>query len=230
MRLTRWHILLGIAGVCALGFVYLILTRRTIRQQTRNAESFLAQLQAFIRSHGQDTDAYSWLLRRSHGLQVEMGALGVLGFKAPHANYIVHNWPVVVNSLTEMRLWSDQGYRASGAPRQQFYDYGATLQEAILRFAGTLEDRIGELTRSLRNPLIWFRNGITLILLAPFMVLRSLGVSGIPEATALSGKSVFKMLAAVATLATIAASAVTIIDGWDKTLLFTKTVVAHFHR
>jgi hypothetical protein len=230
MILTRWHILLGIAGVCSLGFVYLILTRRTILQRARNAESFLAQLQTFIRSHGQDTDAYSWLLRRSHGLQVEMGALGVMAFKAPYAKYVVQNWPVVVNSLTEMRLWSDQGYRASGAPRQQFYDYGATLQEAILRFAGTLEDRIAELTASLRNPLIWFRNGITLILLAPFMVLRSLGVSGIPEATVLTGKNLFRILASVATLATIGGSAVTIIDGWDKTLLFTKTVVAHFNK
>ena len=128
--MTRLYIGFTVAGICAVGFVYLMVLRRRLQDKTGRAAAFLQQLHAFLRSRAIGEENYSWLLRHCYEMQSDMGEFGIMGqFRPPYARYVVQNWPIVINSLPEMRQSLSQEF-GSG---REFEDYGALLQEAILR-------------------------------------------------------------------------------------------------
>jgi hypothetical protein len=224
----RLQLTLLLVGICITGFLYILDARRRWLRKAQQAESFLRHVQEYQSNGGRNGDTYSWLLRHSHEMQGDMGGFGVMGyFRPPFANYQISNWPIVLNGLSEMRHWAEQDF---GGPREQFYQYGVILQEAILRYAGALESRIADVTTSLRNPIIWFRHGVQMILLLPFAILRWLGWNSIPEQRVLRTTVVFRMFSGLASVAAFAASIVTMAEGWDKTLLFAKTWLSFVHR
>jgi hypothetical protein len=220
-----------VIGICATGLLYLVHERRGLAKRLRDAALFLHNVQEYQRSNGQNAECYSWLLRHSHQTQTDMGALGVMGyFSAPFARFTTSNWPIVLNALTEMRQWADQGFGVFGGPHKQFFEYGAILQEAILRYAGVLELQAKELTSSMHNPFIWFRHGVQLILLLPLTILRWLGLHSIPELRILSGKTPIKIITAFAAVVGFMGSIASIIGGWDNTVSFTKSLVKLIHK
>jgi hypothetical protein len=220
-----------VVGICTTGLLYLVHERRGLTKRAQDAALFLHNVQEYLRSNGQSANCYSWLLRHSHQMQTDMGALGVMGyFSAPFATYTTSNWPIVLNALTEMRQWADQGFGVFGGPHRLFFEYGATLQEAILRYAGVLELQAKELTGSIHNPFIWFRHGVQLILLLPLTILRSLGLHSIPELRILSGRTAIRITTGLAAVVGFLGSIASIIGGWDNAVSFTKSLVKMIHR
>ena len=155
-----------------------------------------------------------------------MGEFGVMGYRPAYERYVIPNWPVVLNCLPQMRRNLELEF--SGGPA--FDEHGAMLQEAILRYVGTLEVQAREMDVLLRNPIVWFRYGIQLLILIPFMILRSLGLRMIPENGVLQNQSAFRVFAAFAAIAAFCSSVVTIAAGWDKVSLFAKTVIGYLHK
>jgi hypothetical protein len=221
--MSRLHIALMVLGVCATGWVAIIQGKRRLNAKLIAAATFLQHVQSYMQGQGSDT--YSWLLRHSHQMQEDMAGFGVMGhFKPPFANYMIPNWPVVLNALPAMRQWADEGF--GSGPHEQFFQYGTLLQEALLRYVGAPEGQTKEIDGEIRNPFKWFRHGMQLVLLLPFTILRWLGLEAVPELRVLAGKAVVKVPLALATVAAFIASVVTIIEGWDKTISFAKTVGA----
>jgi hypothetical protein len=224
--MTRFQVALMICGICAIGYVYLRFAHKGLQKRMRQTADFLSHLHVFLQTRSVDSDNYSWLLRHSYEMQANMGDLGIMGqFHAAYSREVIHNWPIVINSLPAMRRSLSRDFGSE----QEFDEYGALVQEAILRYIGPLESEVRESRDRLRNPVIWFRYGVQWLLLSPFIVLRWLGLHRIPEQTALGANPVFRFLAASASVITLLSSLVTIIVGWDRVVPFLESLFRHFH-
>jgi len=201
-------------AICALfGFGFVRLWRQRARLEGRSefALEYLTRLQAYIGSGGEDSDAYTWLTHRANKMQGDMGTAGILeGYRPPFAQYMLRNYPIVLNMLPELRNASPGGGRdLSGL----FDQYAAALQEALIRHQGLLADHIDRASEQLANPIIWLREGVQLLLLLPLAVLTSLGVGSASVATRVAASLIFRILSAIVAIVTFLASVVTILAG-----------------
>jgi len=224
--MTRLYVILIVASTCGIGLAYLLVLRKRLQDRTGRAAAFLQYLHDFLQIRSVSSENYSWLLRHSYEMQADMGEFGVMGYRPAYERYVIPNCPVVLNCLPQMRRTLELEFSGGSA----FEEHGAMLQEAILRYAGALEGQAREMNGLLRNPIVWFRYGIQLLLLIPFMILRSLGLRMIPENGVLQNQSAFRAFAAVAAIAAFCSSVVTIVAGWDKVSLLTKTVIGHLQK
>ncbi len=116
--------------------------------------------------------------------------------------------------------------RDFGSGTEEFVEYGALMQEAILRYVGVLESQDRGARSQLKNPVVWFRYGIQWLLFLPLTVLRWLGINSIPELGTLGINPFFKFLSTIASVVAFIASWVTIIAGWDRV----KLLLGHLHK
>src|SRR3712207_4903943 len=96
-----------------------------------------------------------------------------------------------VNMLPEIRRSSGEIEFGLG---RQFDEYASLIQEALIRHTGILDDFRAQRIRELKNPLIWFREGVQLTLLSPFLFLRWLGVDRIPSLGVLATSTFVKLV------------------------------------
>ena len=226
-HMTRFQVALTICGICAIGYIYLLSAHRRLQERMRQTADFLQHLHLFLQTRAVDSDNYSWLLQHSYEMQANMGELGIMGqFHAAYSRQVVNNWPIVINSLPAMRRSLSRDFGSE----QEFNEYGALLQEAILLYIGPLEGAERESKSRLRNPVIWFRYGIQWLLLFPFIVLRWLGLHRIPEQAALGDNPFFRFLSASASVIAFLSSLVTIIVGWDRVAPLLQSLFRHFHK
>ncbi len=103
--------------------------------------------------------------------------------------------------------------------------YAATIQEVIIRHIGSIEE-IEEFNRKkLKNPIIWFREGVQLLISSPLYAAFWLGVIKEPVIDRLTGNIIFKFISTFVTLVGFVGSVITIVIGWDQFLSITTKFV-----
>src|SRR5438067_10931687 len=93
--------------------------------------------------------------------------------------------------------------------------YAHTFDEALIRYIGSFEEQRNELATSARNPVIWFREGIRLLIASPILILVWLGVFGTSTLYRLTHGLVFKLLATTASLLAFVSAVFSIVLVWD---------------
>lgn len=216
--MTRLYVALAICGVCAIGYLSLKAAHRRLLATMGLTTDFLRYLHRFLQTKAVDSENYSWLLRHSYELQASMGEFGIMGqFHAAYSRQIVQNWPIVINSLPAMRKALERDF---GSGTEEFVEYGALVQEAILRYVGILENQDRSARSQLKNPVIWFRYGIQWLLFLPLTILRWLGISAIPEQGKLAANPFLGFLSVVVGVLGFISSLLTIVAGWDHVKLW----------
>jgi len=202
---------LAICALLAAGLVRLCRQRSRVEDQSEFALEYLTRLQDYIRSAGDDNEAYTWLTHRAHRIQSHMGTAGILhGYRPPFAQYMLRDYPIVLNMLPELRQASQSGGIAHD---NLFNQYAAALQEALIRHQGLPADESEKASGRLANPIIWLREGVQLLLLSPLSILASLGVGSTSVASRISASLLFRLVSALVAIVAFAASLVTIMAG-----------------
>ncbi len=132
------------------------------------------RLKTYWDSAGNDQQTYLELVRDSALIQSELGGFGVVDWKPHGANYIMHDYQLVVNGLGEIQHWLPQ--RALFSTVDPAKDYADAIRDALLRFVGVLEQREHRVLADIRNPLILFREGIRALITIPVWIAGSLGL------------------------------------------------------
>lgn len=74
-----------------------------------------------------------------------------------HSNHLLRitrsNYPIILNAIPEMRRRSRNGPFGDRS-REQFGDYGSSVQDALMCYGGSLNDEAAELQEQLRNPIV----------------------------------------------------------------------------
>jgi len=177
------------------------------------AIDFLGRLKKYLDSRGHDMETYSWLIHRSNKMQNQMGSQGrMASFKPPFQNYMIKNYPLVLNVLPELR----KALNDDLLPDRLAGEYANLLQEALVRYVGTLEDTLEKQQREMKNPVIWLREGIRGILSFPMLLLSWLGVISTTTALSISSSPWFRLLSGFMAFVGFVGAIVGIALGWKQ--------------
>lgn len=223
-----WGIPLGALGLLLLvGFLKLRKRVVALNKEGDFVQEFREKFINYCNSRGEDSDSYTYLMLNSARMQRDMGSMGIYGsFKPPSANYTISNYPIILNMIPEIRSFIDRD-RESGfglfAPTVD--SYIKAVDEALLRYIGNLTDQNDEAYNSLKNPLLWFRSGVSQILSLPLMLFVSFGLMAGSTLRALESSYIFKAINALVSIIAIVSGIMTIILGWDQTSKILETVL-----
>jgi uncharacterized membrane protein len=208
-----------------IGFVRIFHEVTRIAQKINSANKFLDKFRKYMSSQGTDYQIYAWLIQKSPKIQLEMGEFGyVASFRPPYANYIINNYQIILNIIPEIRKEIEDDSFSRNV--RVINEYGALIQESLLRHLGSLSDNLEAEKKRLKNPIIWLTEGISWVLLFPISVLHWVGVIGETIVIKIAHNPLFKIIAGVITILGALSTIMTIIVGWDS---FLKTVEKLFN-
>ncbi|QEP42993.1 hypothetical protein D5085_07595 [Ectothiorhodospiraceae bacterium BW-2] len=209
--MSSTNTLLLVLGISLWGLLIPIRKRNKITEHISFSENFLQLLKQYWNSGGRDNEAYSQLLHDSHKMQNIMGGLGVfVHYQPPYRNYMMKNYPVILNMLPELRQTLDDEFLSA----QLASNYMNAMQETLIRYMGYLDNQLETNKQELVNPIKWFRNGIREVLSLPIQLLDWLDIINHQKAATAITSKLFKIIAGVVALISFFSAIVTIVTGW----------------
>ena len=208
--------LVALAAVCIIGFIGKWLSYRENREKRKFVVEFNEKLRQYISSNGKNHELYGWLIHRSNKMQLQMEASGIIVlYRPPYANYQYKNYPIILNMLPELHRTLRNDVLSRGDLPES---YASTLLESTVRHIGIIDDQGEDLFAELKNPFIWFANGVNILLATPVRVLGWIGVIGETGVDLLTSNFLFKASAALVALIGLVSSIIGIVTGWNQFL------------
>jgi len=209
----RTVLVIALALVISLGLIRLVREKSRVSGEIAFSEEFIRKLKTYFESNGHDNESYVWLTDRSSKMQNQMGAYGIyVSERPPYANIQYQNYPIILNILPELRKTLEDKVLSRDIARQ----YAVSLQEKIILYVGVLEDRENEFFKSIRNPVIWFREGIRVIVALPLSILEWLGVLSEKSVSALITSKAFRLCTAIVSIVSFVCAVMGIALGWGQ--------------
>ena len=211
-----------IIALCLIGFYQIFKRIKSFNEKYTFAIEYLDALKSYLESNGQDIQSYSWLINRSNKMQNQMGSQGLLGFyRPPYQNYGIPNYPIILNMLPDLRTALSDSFLSRSLASQ----YANALQEAIVRHIGSIEDAINNQKKYFRNPIVWLRQGIRMLLSLPANLLNWLGIITITAVNKYNSSIFFKILYSIITIVGLVSAIITIVMGWNQFLSIIISVI-----
>jgi hypothetical protein len=218
--MSAWLVVvLAVVAALLIGLGRLVLTLKRLSERHEFGMEYLKRFSLFAKSAADssfDSEAYIWLTERVTKMQADMGYHGVLEFyKPPFASYALRNYQILPQTLTNMR-----GGHA-------FPEEAGFCQDAILRYLGQLHDVHDSVRGQMKNPFVWLRESVSLIVTLPLRLAQWFGLYEYSTFARLSGSWLVKALTFISTLAGFAVAVMTLVMGWSR---FGTVVRSWFHR
>ena len=211
--------LLALAALFAIGLVALLRSVSEIASNLEFTREYRDKFHVFVDQDNSQT--YAWLTLNANRMQAQMGSLGLMTFKPPFASHMIHNYPVVLNVLPEVRkCLTDQLLS-----RSLLSDYASLLDEALMRYQGSLLDRHRMAVASTKNPVVWLASGIRSVLALPLWFLASAGVLPRSFASRIVGSSFYSVLSGLVATVGFISAIVGLITGWEQFAVILRKLV-----
>ncbi|MAD98616.1 MAG: hypothetical protein CMB99_14935 [Flavobacteriaceae bacterium] len=160
-----------------------------------------------------DGDLYVWLTMNVSKIQNHLGSFGIISYKPAFQNYIINNYPVIINTIPKFRDGNVDNL-----------DVGS-VDDCLLRYIGNLEEILIDLKRNFSNPIIWFREGFREVFSIPIFILNWFGVISTRTLNSIKESLIYKIISGLIALVTLVSGVVTIIVGYNETLKFINSML-----
>lgn len=198
---------IGLLALGALGLIDLIseLGRLTTRLQfvVEFQQRWVTYFQMLAQGQPAAGD-YTWLAMNQPRMSSELGPADLIDYRAPFAQYIVSNYPALMNTLAAAR---------SG--RGAHPDMVALVDQLLISKGGVIRHRHSSIAPKLRNPVYLVGRGLRLVVSFPLLLL---SWSGLLPAGGLEGARnslLFRLIQFVAATILVVAGIVTVVIGWS---------------
>ncbi len=209
---TALSLLAGLAVITVIGFFKVRRVFHDLNEKREEADLFLKLLERYRASGGADSDAYTKLTCMSPRIQANLGALGMITYKPPGAQFMIKNYQVVVNELPELKRWlATDDLFSTIKPGQQSADL---IRDTIVRYVGVLDERRVQRQSQLRNPFSLLAEGMRWCLSLPLHLLASLGVLSSSSARRAEASRPLRLTSGLIALVSLISSVVGIVSGW----------------
>lgn len=211
---SRIIALLGLITITAIGFASLLLDRRNRNGRRASVTEYTAMFNRFADPATLDFDAYEWLTRKSVAMQNELGTYGLIDYRPPGTSHVMHRYEVITNLLSAIRQRKMQRSLSGlgGTYREMVLNYLDTL----IRYVGVLDEQIEKRTKDLRNPIVWFREGVQVIMLVPLLVVHWLGLVSTSTIRNLKAAGFFKLTSSIMALVWFLGTITGLFVRWDE--------------
>jgi hypothetical protein len=213
-------VVLAIGAVGLAGLLSLLRIRRQLTEALSFSLEFQNNVHALLEQKSRET--YEWLTRNAVRMQHELGGTGLVTFRPPFANYVVNDYPVVLNGLAEIRKALSDDLLARGDQPAQYH---ALVDDALMRHQGIVLEKSRQNSVALRNPLTWLAVGTQVLLSAPLWVLASLGVLPRRLVSRVRSSSIFRVFSGITAAIGFLSAVVGLVSGWEQFLQIARKVV-----
>jgi hypothetical protein len=176
---------------------------------------YFSSYDKYSRSGEVNNTLYVWLTMNVNKIQEDMGYFGVVDYIAPFRTHKVSNYRVLLNTLPKYR---------DGEVRDQDVNL---VDDCLLRYIGFAKEKETMASKNLKNPLVWFREGIKYLLSIPIFILNMFGIFSARTVERITDNVLFKIISGIIALVTLASGLVTIIIGYDQSFAFVQSLISN---
>lgn len=216
--LHSYGVLAILAVILAVGIWRLITRMIGARRRAAMARNFRERFHTYAESSGEDNAAYERLAFYAERMGNAMGQHGLVNASPPFAGRSAKKYVTVLQFIPELRMhFADLrggGYGLGNEGASWIYH---TVDDALIRFLGSLDDTAKRAAKSLLNPIAWFREGAERLLALPFYIAGAFGLLEAGRAAAIEQRTSFRAVAGIVALIVAATIASTLIVGEART-------------
>lgn len=147
---------------------------------------------------------YTWLAMNQPRMSAELGPADRIDYRAPFAQYIVSNYPALMNTLAAAR---------SG--RGAHPDMVALVDHLLIAKGGVLQQRHNSIAPKLKNPVYLVGRGLRLVVSFPLLLLSWSGLLPAGHLEGARNSLLFRLIQFLAATILVAAGVVTVVIGWS---------------
>lgn len=152
-----------------------------------------------------DQEQYIWLTKNVNTMQSYLGYIGTLHYVAPFQLYTINNYQILINTIPKFRNSQVKEYDINAA------------DDCLVRYIGVVEKKLDYDKKDLKNPIIWFKEGIHDIMSLPLFVFSWFGIISNKSLSKFMTNTVYKFITGIIALVTLISGIVTIIQGKEAT-------------
>ncbi len=212
-------IILGIFTIFIIGFVQVynrhkrVLSKIDFAGEYRNkflefSNKYFRTYDSFTHSGNFDGELYVWLTMNVSKIQDYVGSFGIMSYKPAFQNYMINKYQIIINTTPKFRDGTVEEFDVN------------SVDDCLLRYIGYMEEHCKNTKKSLRNPIVWFREGFREISNVPIFILNSFGIISNHTVNSIKDSIIYKVITGLIALVTLISGLVTIVVGYDQTLEF----------
>jgi len=205
-----------LVGLMILGFFSIWRKRKALIAKHSFAAEYLNKFNEFsgqlLKQEKLNEMSFVWLTKNVDKMQEMLGVIGTVQYRPAFERYIFGDYQILINTLTQI------------TNRMAHEDDIRSCISILIRFVGILENLENNIKKDFRNPLVWFFEGIRLVITSPLYLLYSFGLMGSSTAERLSESPLARLVSGIIALAGFLASIVQILQGWDDVIRLLKIV------
>jgi hypothetical protein len=213
-----YGVLAALAVILAVGILRILLRLTGAQKNARTTRAFRERFHAFANSSGEDVAAYERLAFLAERMGNTMGRHGRVDAKPPFGGHTNKSYVTVLQFIPELRRhFADLqagGYGLGNDGASWIYH---TVDDALIRFLGALDETTKVSLRRLLNPIAWFREGVERILALPFIVASWFGLIEPDRAANAEKHGFFRAVAGLTAILAVVFIGSTLIFGEQKT-------------
>ncbi len=225
--LDRITVIVTLVVILIIGFIKLLINANKVYQKKGQLIEFRNEFIEFsnelVDKETFNNSLYNKLKLKSSKIQSIMGSYGIGNYKPAFANYFINDYQVILNSLSEIRT----GYKTGGIFGSYDSDEIILVDDALLTCIGAYNDLYEEYKKECKNPLIWFKEGIKVIVNLPISIFYWGGLIKHTTYNKIISTFLFKIISFLVTLIGLISSIVTIIAGIEPLKQFISNIIKY---
>lgn len=155
---------------------------------------------------------YVWLTLNANKMQVYLSSFGFVVYQPASVNYIQNKYPVIFNTIPKFKT------------AQILIEDASLVDDCLLRYIGYLNERIEVRNKEIKNPIVWFREGMKEIISWPIIILSWFQIISTNKVQSIKNNLIYKSISGIIALAAFLSSLVTIIAGYEPTIIALKNI------
>lgn len=218
--MDKWIGVIVLVFVSVIGLVRLILGAKAFNEKRNFSIDFFNNYREFangLMNQTFDGEKYQWLKLNSSKMQIIMGDYGIAStYKPAGANYMIRNYQMIVNGISEIKetyLRMDHGFGLSFEIRMLRELIGA-IDDVLLTYVGSLDSNRESRMRDIKNPFVWFREGVRFIVTFPIYLMHWSGLIQYTTYYSFSNNIIVKFITFIIGIIAFISSIVTIVTGY----------------
>lgn len=209
----------GIFLVMTIGFIDVYRRLSRTKSEIEFAREYRSKFIEFANKYFQDYNRYNrtgefdgelyvWLTMNVNKIQNNVGNFGIMSYKPAYQNHYISNYAIILNTIPKFRAGQIENFDVT------------SVDDCLLRYLGLTQDYKKDTEKNIKNPIIWFREGIKTILSIPIFILSWFGLLSHRTFDNILDSAIYKILTGIVALVTFTSGLVTIIVGYDQTIVF----------
>ncbi|MEL7569123.1 MAG: hypothetical protein AAGU14_01035 [Eubacteriaceae bacterium] len=208
--MNYWIPIIILLMLCLVGYIRLSYLKKDNDKNKTFISLFLSNLREFCNEliEGKcNEEKFEWLQLNSEKVQIQLGDYGRIKYKPSYSNIEYDNYLIIINGIYNIREWF---YKLK-------YDFDGILkaekriiENPLLIYIGVINNYNEEIIKSLKNPVIWFREGIRAIVILPIYLVFWFGIIRYSTYKNANNNNITRFISFILTIIYLISSVITI--------------------